>query len=102
MLRRGLLVIAIALLALVGGALAYYGPRLRQQGRIGAGFVAKEVCSCIFVGGRELAACRADLRPRAERVRAQVLLPERAVRAWIPLLGEQTARYREGTGCTLD
>ncbi len=101
-MRRALLAIAVALLAALVAAAAYYGPRLRQQGRLGSGFVAKQVCSCMFVGGRDLAACRADLRPRAERVQAEVLLPERAVRAWVPLLGERTARYHDGTGCSLE
>lgn len=99
-MRRVLL--ALLLGVALAGAAAYYGPGLRQQAWIGAGFVAKQVCSCIFVGGRDLAACRVDLRPRAERVQAEVLLPERAVRAWLPLLAERIARYQDGSGCTLE
>jgi hypothetical protein len=75
---------------------------MRQMAKIGAGYVAKQVCSCVFVGGRDLVACRGDLRPRAERVQAELLLPDRAVRAWVPLLAERVARYRDGSGCTLE
>ena len=101
-MRRALFAVALLLAAALGAAGLYYGPGMRQLARVGSGFVAKQVCSCIFVGGRDLAACRADLRPRAERVEAEVLGAERAVRAWVPLLGERTARYRDGSGCALE
>jgi hypothetical protein len=101
-MRRVLLAIALLCVVALAVTAAYYGPGMRQMARIGAGYVAKQVCSCVFVGGRDLAACRADLRPRAERVQAEVLLPERAVRAWLPLLAERTARHHAGSGCTLE
>jgi hypothetical protein len=101
-MRRVLLAIALLCVVALAGAAAYYGPGMRQMAKIGAGYVAKQVCSCVFVGGRDLVACRGDLRPRAERVQAELLLPDRAVRAWVPLLAERVARYRDGSGCTLE
>ena len=74
--------------------------RLAPQADIGAGFVAKQVCSCIFVGGRDEQACRSDLGPELEPVRSERLTD--GVHAWVPLLASRSARYREGTGCTLD
>ena len=74
--------------------------RLAPQADIGAGFVAKQVCSCIFVGGRDEQACRLDLGPELEPVRSERLAD--GVHAWVPLLASRSARFREGTGCTLE
>ena len=74
--------------------------RLAPQAEIGVGFVAKQVCSCIFVGGRDEAACRLDLGPDLAPVRSEQLAD--GVHAWVPLLASRNARFREGTGCTLD
>lgn len=92
----------IALLALgallVAGAIAR--SRLAPRADVGAGFVAKQLCSCVFVGGRELEACQLDLRPDLSPVRFE----RRAdgIDAWLPLLASRSARFREGSGCTLD
>ena len=73
---------------------------LAPQAEIGAGFVAKQMCSCVFVGGRDLEACRLDLRPDLAQVRSSLLAD--GVHAWVPLLASRTAHFREGSGCTLD
>jgi hypothetical protein len=101
-LRRALLAVGIAAIALVGTGAAVYLPGMVQRSRMGAGYVAKQLCSCAFVAGRALEECRADLAESAERVRAELLPAERAVRAWVPLLAERIARYTGETGCTLE
>ena len=92
----------LALIALgalcVAGALAR--TRLAPRADIGAGFVAKQLCSCIFVGERELESCQLDLGPELARVRFE--RTEDGVHAWVPLLASRNARHREETGCTLD
>ncbi len=93
--------VAGAVLAAALVAAAVYLPGLRRLAGIGAGYVAKQGCSCVFVAERDLAACRADMPADMARVRAVVLRSEREVRAWVPLLAERTARYRAGSGCTL-
>lgn len=92
----GALVLALS----IGAAVA--APRLIHRARIGVAYVAKEVCTCVFVAGRELAACRADLAPSADLVRATVLDAPPGVHAWIPGLTERTARHSDGAGCTLE
>ena len=74
--------------------------RLAPQADIGAGFVAKQVCSCVFVGGRDREACRLDLQSDLARVRSEPLAD--GIHAWVPLLASRRAHFREGTGCTLD
>jgi hypothetical protein len=82
-------------------AVAAFGrARLAPRADIGAGYVAKLLCSCVFVGGRDEAACRLDFGPEFARVRSEVLAD--GVRAWVPLLAARRAHFREGSGCTLD
>lgn len=101
-MRRVLFWLGIALVVLAVGGAAWFVPGLRQRSYMGSGYVAKHLCSCVFVAGRELGDCRADLAPNTEAVRAEVLAADRAVRAWVPLLAQRTARYSDGTGCTLE
>lgn len=89
--------IVLAWLLLVGGSLFYEIARNRSS--LGAGYVAKELCSCVFVGGRSLASCRPDIPPTMDRVEAE-LGPDR-VRAFVPHLAERIARYEPPYGCVL-
>jgi hypothetical protein len=90
--------LAGAALILLAGALYGYR-RLAAQASIGAGYVAKEVCSCVFVGGRGLESCRADVPPSMDRVEAE-LLPD-GVRGFVTGLASRVARFEPGFGCTL-
>lgn len=82
---------------LVVGALVWQ--HLRDQVAVGAGYVAKEMCSCVFVGERSLESCRADVPTSMDRV--QVELGEDRVRAFVPGLGERIARHEPPYGCVL-
>ena len=96
MTRRRVVAAAIAVILLTAGV-AY--ARLRGMASVGAGYVAKEICSCMFVGGRSLDACRGDIPESMERVRAEALAD--GVRGFVPLLAERVARFEPGFGCTL-
>lgn len=99
-MKRGLLA-AFALLAAVAGISAlWFLPDLRARARVGQGYVAKQLCSCVFVAGRDLAACRADLPADADLIQAEASAD--GVRAWLALLGERRARFTPEHGCTLD
>jgi hypothetical protein len=92
-----LIVIAVFWFLLVGSALVYQEGRERSL--VGAGYVAKELCSCVFVGGRELASCRPDVPPSMDRVRAE--LGADRVRAYVPYFAERIARFEPPFGCVL-
>jgi hypothetical protein len=95
--RKWLLGFALVVLVLAAGlGRAHFAP----AAEIGAGFVAKQMCSCLFVGGRDYSACRSDLMPEMDSVRSERLAD--GVHAWVPLLASRSARFREGSGCTLD
>jgi hypothetical protein len=89
--------IAVFWVLLVVGALAWEW--MRDRATVGAGYVAKEVCSCVFVGGRSLDSCRADVPATMERV--QVELGADRVKAFVPALTERIARHEPPFGCVL-
>jgi hypothetical protein len=93
--RRVALVISVLLL----GAAGFYYARFRAMAGVGAGYVAKEVCSCVFVGGRSIDSCRPDVPESMDRVQAE-LLPD-GVRAFVTGLASRVARFEPGFGCTL-
>jgi hypothetical protein len=89
--------IAVFWVVLVAGALFFEWARDRAA--VGNGYVAKELCSCVFVGERDLASCRADIPPTMDRVQAE--LGADRVRAFVPGLGERIARFEPPFGCVL-
>ena len=101
-MRRLLLWIAAGLLGLIALAGLLWGPRAVGMAQVGAGYVAKQVCSCVYVAGREVDACRADLMPSMDPIDAKVLRDREGVRASL-LMGavERTALHHAGSGCTL-
>ncbi len=101
-MRRVLLLVAAAVVVALVVAAALFVPGMAQRSSMGSGYVAKQLCSCVFVAGRDLADCPADLTESSDPVRAEVLTAEQAVRAWVPLLAERRATYTDGTGCTLE
>jgi hypothetical protein len=89
-------------LVLVVGAASYTW--LSEKSYVGGGFVAKEVCSCIHVGGRDFDACRADLMalPGIERLDTAPLPDGEGVRSGLPGFSPRVARAQPGRGCTLE
>jgi hypothetical protein len=89
-------------LVLVLGAAAYV--ELGERSDVGGGFVAKEVCSCIHVGGRDFDACRADLiaLPGLDWLDTAVLEDETGVRSGLPGFPPRIARAQPERGCTLE
>jgi hypothetical protein len=92
---------AAVLLAVLCGAGLLVGRNVRRIEQIRAGVTAKQMCSCIFVDGRDEAGCRSDVPPIYDAVRVAVDQQTRAVQAWVPIVAYRTAAYRDGSGCTL-
>ena len=101
-MRRLLLWIAAGLIALIALAGLLWGPRTVGRAQVGVGYVAKQICSCLYVAGREVDACRVDLLPSMDPIDVQVLEDREGVRASL-LMGavERTALHHAGSGCTL-
>lgn len=97
--RRRLAWAVVAGLVLGGVA---YERALARRATLAAAYGARIGCSCHFVGGRPLGACRADFEPGMGLVMLSADNATRSVTARIPLLSTQTATYRDGPGCQLE
>lgn len=75
---------------------------LHEQAVAGTAFGARTVCSCRYVGGREMASCKADFEPGMDVVFISEDEEEQEITAWVPLLASQSARLVPGFGCVLD
>jgi len=95
--------IALAIVGVTGFAIFYWQWLIpaRSGVAVGAGMLAKQMCSCMFVAERPQEDCRADQFPIMDPVTVEVGNDGRSVRAFIPLLGERSATYTEDFGCTL-
>lgn len=68
----------------------------------GTSYGARVMCSCRFVGGRDLDDCTKDFETGMELVQVSEDTATKSVTASIPLVESQTATYREGYGCVLE
>ena len=96
--RKLWLLIPIAAIA----ALAWFWRPLNFYAETGASYGARVACSCRYVEGRALGACRKDFEPGMELVRVSEDEAARSVTASFPLLARQPATFREGEGCVLE
>ena len=88
-------------LILVGAGAAYV--MVRPYAQIGATYVAKQMCSCVFVAGRSEASCHAEFEPDIDRFKVSVRRGKPghgSVRTSLAIFSG-VARYAEGYGCTV-
>jgi hypothetical protein len=91
-----------ALMLVVGLAVAGWGGRNAYgTARMGAAYVAKHTCSCMFVAGRTAEACSKDYDPEAARL--LTVQPAAHSVTVSALAGVMSARaeFEDGFGCHL-
>ncbi len=93
-------VILLAIAIAVWAGLKFTTPGKRAE--LGAGYAAHVICSCRYVGNRDMASCRTDMEPGTEIVTVTDDPERRAVTASVPLLSSRTATYDPEYGCALD
>ena len=86
--------------AIVAGFVLWRALRLSALVEIGAGYAAQQTCACVFISHRALASCLTDLEPLAQRV-VSVRVGTDEVTARTLVLGQATAKYEAGFGCSL-
>lgn len=101
-MRRLLIGLGAGVLVLSGGLLGAYS--VAPMARPALGYVAKNVCSNVFISGVSERQALADLpdEPAARVVRTRVEREGSRVTASIPGIGARLAVYRSGYGCTLE
>jgi hypothetical protein len=98
--KIGLGIVAVVILGCGVGYFAYVRPFLALA-NVGVGFVAKQMCSCIYVAERTFDSCRPDMFESMDDIQAEVLDEPPGIRAWIPGISERRAHYRGEFGCLL-
>jgi hypothetical protein len=91
-------VVGIVLLCLFVVALVI-GYQAQKYGKIAAGFVARQLCSCIYVQNRDEASCMADIGPQVKG--AQIVYMEERVIVNYSGLNQAEARLKPGYGCNV-
>jgi hypothetical protein len=98
--KRALLWVAGVALLLAAGAAAIYGPRVVDMAEVGSGYVAKQMCSCIYVAERDFDGCRRDIPQSMDAIEAELLEKRPGVRAHV--IGvERLAVHTPDAGCHL-
>lgn len=93
--------IMLALAIILVAVLAWLWPSLRAYSQTGAAYSARVVCSCRYIGGRELGDCEKDLEPGMEVVSLSEAADAKRIDATVPLMAAESAEFREGWGCVL-
>ncbi len=92
----------LLLTAAAGGWLGLRYSTTGRQAALATGYIAHVVCSCRYVGGRDMASCETDREPGTEIVTVEDDTQKRTVTARVPLLSSRTARFDPEYGCALD
>jgi hypothetical protein len=91
-------IVGVVLLCLFVVALVV-GFQARKYGQVAAGFVARQMCSCLYVQAREEASCRAEIGPQIKG--AQIVYMEERVIVNYSGLDQAESRLVPGYGCNV-
>ena len=100
--KRPILAGTIIVLLVLLIAVIVYAMRMKPTIELGVGYGAHVVCSCRYIGGRDLESCYNDYEPGMEMISMTDDPEERRVTASVPLLASRSAQFREGLGCVLE
>ncbi len=95
------IVAVVAALAVAGYAWLRIGPQ-GQRAQLASGYVAHVVCSCRYVGGRDMASCATDFEPGMEIVKMEDDPAAKRITAWVPAIASRSASYTPEYGCRFD
>jgi hypothetical protein len=96
-------VLGLVALLVVGGGVGYLvwlRPFLALA-NVGIGYVAKQMCSCVYVAERSFDSCRPDMMESMDDIRAELTEDPPGVRAFVENFGERRALYHGELGCAL-
>jgi hypothetical protein len=102
-LYRGMILCG-GLMALAAGASEYAYSRIAPYARIGATYIAKQDCSCLFVEGRSEYSCTAEFKPDIDRFKVEIdrsTLPAKAKVTTRLAIFSGEATYEQGFGCSV-
>lgn len=102
--RRRPWLVRLAWLAVfaLGAVIVVYGKALASYARTGTAYGARIGCSCRFIEGRPIGACRKDFEGGMGLVTLSEDAAARSVTARFALAYPQTATFVDGVGCQLE
>ena len=89
-------------LILIGVGVAYV--MVQPYAQIGGTYLAKQICSCVFVAGRTDASCHAEFEPDVSKFSVKIHRSSKPGHNWVRtrlLIFTGAANYTEGYGCTV-
>ena len=86
------------MIVLVGLIAAFY--LVRPYGVTGTTYVAKQLCSCVFLTGRTDASCQGELKPDVDKFSVRIDHAKRSVAARLAIFSSESA-YQDGAGCRI-
>lgn len=90
---------AVVGLILVAGLIGGY-VAARPYGVTGTTYLAKQLCSCVFLTGRSDASCQAEFKPDIDKFQVRIDHAESRVSARLLLFSSEAA-YESRTGCRI-
>ena len=102
LLRRWWFWLALVVVLLAAAWLTVRYTSTGKRAEIATGYVAHVVCSCRYVGNRDMASCKTDFEPGMEIVKVKDDTARRRITASVPLLSSRTATFDPEYGCALD
>lgn len=106
--RRSRALVWALMVLLAIGAIGFSVFRAKNATRadVAAGYMARTVCACRYVGGRDMASCLTDAEPGMDIVKVTEDPATQTITARVPLLAKRAARNMTPikgieTGCTL-
>jgi hypothetical protein len=100
--RRWWLLLPILLTLATGAWLGLKYSATGKRAELATGYIAHVVCSCRYVGNRDMASCKTDFEPGTEIVDVKDDTGKRRITASIPLLSKRSATFDPEYGCALD
>ncbi|MDH3642903.1 MAG: hypothetical protein OES38_12455 [Gammaproteobacteria bacterium] len=98
LLRKTSITVGVLFVLVIVAGVLY----LKPQTDVGTGYVAKQVCSCVYLGERDYEQCRLDQPDFMDPIDAEHIPELEGVKASYFPLSEATAYYFDGYGCILD
>jgi hypothetical protein len=100
--KRPFLTGTIILLLILLVAAVVYAMRMKPTVELGVGYGAHVICSCRYIGGRDMQSCYNDYEPGMEMISMSEDEENKRITASVPLLASRSAQFREGLGCILE
>ena len=100
--KRPFLTGTIIVLLILLIAVVVYAIRMKPTIELGVGYGAHVVCSCRYIGGRDMQSCYNDYEPGMEMISVSEDEENKRITASVPLLASRSAQFREGLGCVLE